>query len=46
MELHRRKFLGLAAGAAALSATPRLALALDYPSRPVHVIDGFNAGGT
>lgn len=45
MELHRRKLLRLAAGVAALPGTARLALALDYPSRPVHVIDGFNAGG-
>lgn len=45
MELPRRKFLHLAAGAVTLPAPPRLALALDYPIRPVHVIDGFNAGG-
>lgn len=45
MKLHRRRFLRFAAGAAALPATPSLTFALDYPSRPVHVIDGFNAGG-
>ena len=45
MIVPRRKFLDLAAGAAALLALPRYASALDYPTRPVHVIDGFNAGG-
>ncbi len=45
MKLLRRKFLHLAAGAAALSAVPRVALALDYPTRPVHLIVGFAAGG-
>jgi tripartite-type tricarboxylate transporter receptor subunit TctC len=42
----RRRFLRLAAGAAALPALPRLASALDYPTRPVHVIDGFGSGST
>src|SRR5262245_9726703 len=41
---HRRKFLRLAAGAAALPAATRLACALDYPTRPVHLLDGFGAG--
>jgi tripartite-type tricarboxylate transporter receptor subunit TctC len=41
---HRRKFLRLAAGAAALPAATRLACALDYPTRPVHLIEGFGAG--
>jgi tripartite-type tricarboxylate transporter receptor subunit TctC len=41
---HRRKFLRLAAGAAALPAATRLACALDYPIRPVHLIEGFGAG--
>jgi tripartite-type tricarboxylate transporter receptor subunit TctC len=41
---HRRKFLRLAAGAAALPAATRLACALDYPARPVHLIEGFGAG--
>ena len=45
MKLPRRKFLHLAAGAAALPALPRVAAALDYPSRPVHLIVGFPAGG-
>src|SRR6266540_3470714 len=42
---HRRKFLHLAAGAAALPTATRLACALDYPTRPVHMIEGFGAGG-
>jgi len=45
LELPRRKFLHLAASAAALPAVPRLAWAQGYPSRPVHVIFGFPAGG-
>ena len=45
MKLPRRKFLHLAAGAAALPALPRVASALDYPTRPVHLLVGFAAGG-
>jgi tripartite-type tricarboxylate transporter receptor subunit TctC len=45
MKLPRRQFLYTAAGAAALPALPRVASALDYPTRPVRIIDGFNAGG-
>src|SRR5262245_10354802 len=45
MKLPRRNFLHLAAGAAALSAVPRIAQAQVYPSRPVHLIVGFAAGG-
>ena len=45
MKLPRRKFLHLAAGAAALPAMSRVALALDYPTRPVHWIVGYPAGG-
>src|ERR1700687_2085532 len=41
----RRKFLKLAAGAVAAPAFPRLASALDYPTRPVRIIAGFAAGG-
>jgi len=41
---HRRHFLHLAAGAAALPALPRYAFALDYPTRSVHFIVGFPAG--
>ncbi len=42
---HRRNILHLAAGAAALPALSRTALALDYPVRPVHLIVFFAAGG-
>jgi tripartite-type tricarboxylate transporter receptor subunit TctC len=42
---HRRQFLQLAAGAAALPALSRLARAQAYPARPVHLIVGFPAGG-
>jgi len=45
MELPRRKFLHLAAGAAALPAVSRSAAALDYPNRPVKILVGFPAGG-
>ena len=43
---HRRQFLHLAAGAAALPALPRIARAQAYPSRPVRILVGFPAGGT
>ena len=42
---HRRQFLHLAAGAAALPAVSRFAWAQAYPSRPVRIILGFAAGG-
>ena len=45
MKLPRRKFLHLAAGAAALPAMSRIAGAQSYPSRPVRIIVGFPAGG-
>ena len=45
MKLPRRKFLHLAAGAAALPAVSRVARAQAYPSRPVRIILGFPAGG-
>ena len=41
---HRRQFLHLAAGAAALPAVPRFARAQAYPSRPVKIIVGQAAG--
>ena len=44
MKLPRRKFLHLAAGAAALPALSRLACAQAYPARPVRIIVGFPAG--
>lgn len=46
MKLQRRRFLQLAAGAAALPAVSRFAWAQSYPARPVHIIVGFTAGGT
>jgi tripartite-type tricarboxylate transporter receptor subunit TctC len=42
---HRRQFLHLAAGAAALPAASRFAWAQAYPTRPVRIIVGFAAGG-
>jgi tripartite-type tricarboxylate transporter receptor subunit TctC len=42
---HRRKFLHLAAGIAALPAATRIARAQAYPARPVRLIVGFAAGG-
>ena len=42
---HRRHVLHLAAGAAALPAVLRVAWADTYPSRPVHIIAGYAAGG-
>jgi tripartite-type tricarboxylate transporter receptor subunit TctC len=41
----RRRFLGLAAGAAALPAVSRIAWAQVYPTRPVRIVVGFPAGG-
>jgi tripartite-type tricarboxylate transporter receptor subunit TctC len=45
VKLPRRKFLHLAAGAAALPSVSRIARAQAYPSRPVRLIVGFTAGG-
>jgi tripartite-type tricarboxylate transporter receptor subunit TctC len=45
-ELPRRRFLHLAAGAAAVPATSRIAMAQAYPTRPVRIIVGFTAGGS
>jgi tripartite-type tricarboxylate transporter receptor subunit TctC len=44
MKLLRRQLLHLAAGAVALPAVSRIASALDYPTRPVHVIVGYPPG--
>jgi len=45
MTLPRRRFLHLAAGAAALSAVSRFAWAQSYPSRPVRIIVGAAPSG-
>ena len=42
---HRRQFLRLAAGAAALPAMSRIASAQSYPTRPVRLIVPYAAGG-
>jgi len=44
MKAARRRFLRLAAGAAALTALPGRARALDYPTRPVRIIVGLPPG--
>jgi tripartite-type tricarboxylate transporter receptor subunit TctC len=46
VKLPRRNFLHLAAGAAALPALSRFAVAQAYPARPVRIIVGFAPGGT
>jgi tripartite-type tricarboxylate transporter receptor subunit TctC len=46
MKPSRRKFLHLAAGAAVVPATRHRAMALDYPTRPVHLIIGYPPGGS
>ena len=45
MKIPRRRFLHLAAGAAALPALASIASALDYPTRPVRIIVGYPPGG-
>mgnify|MGYP001297517206 CR=1 FL=1 len=45
MNICRRRFLHLTAGAAAVPAVPRIATADTYPSRPVHLIVFYAAGG-
>jgi tripartite-type tricarboxylate transporter receptor subunit TctC len=46
MKLPRRKFLHLAASAAALPAASGGAWAQAYPARPIHLVVGFPAGQT
>jgi tripartite-type tricarboxylate transporter receptor subunit TctC len=41
MKIHRRQLLHLAAGAAVVPALPRIACALDYPTRPVTIVEPF-----
>jgi tripartite-type tricarboxylate transporter receptor subunit TctC len=45
MKLSRRRFLYLAVGAAATPIAAQIAAAQTYPTRPVHMIVGFTAGG-
>jgi tripartite-type tricarboxylate transporter receptor subunit TctC len=44
MKLPRRKFLHLAAGAAALPTVTRIARAQAYPTRPITMVVPFAAG--
>ena len=44
MKLPRRTLLRLAAGAVALPALRRAAVAADYPARPVHIVVGYPPG--
>ena len=44
MNIPRRRFLHLAAVAAALPAATRIAFADTYPTRPVHLVVGFSPG--
>src|SRR6267378_3749294 len=46
MKVHRRQFLNLAIAAAALSVLAPTVQAQGYPTRPVHIVVGFPAGGT
>ena len=46
MKLARCQFLHLAAGAAAVPATSRIAMAQAYPTRPVRFIVPFPPGGS
>ena len=46
MKIPRRRFLQLAAGAAALTAGPRAGWAQAYPSRVVRLVVGFPAGSS
>src|ERR1700730_5225129 len=45
MKFPRRRFLHLAAGAAALPGLSRVATAQAYPSRPITIVVPFAAGG-
>jgi tripartite-type tricarboxylate transporter receptor subunit TctC len=45
MKLPRRKFLHLAAGAAAMPAVSRIVRAQSYPTRPVRWVVGYTPGG-
>jgi tripartite-type tricarboxylate transporter receptor subunit TctC len=45
MNILRRNFLRLTGALIAAPTLPRLALALDYPTRPTKIVAGFAAGG-
>jgi tripartite-type tricarboxylate transporter receptor subunit TctC len=45
MKLPRRQFLHLALAASTLPISSRFAFAQGYPTRPVHLLEGFGAGG-
>jgi tripartite-type tricarboxylate transporter receptor subunit TctC len=45
LKFPRRKFLYMAAGAAALPAVSRIAQAQAYPTRPIRLLVGYSAGG-
>ena len=45
MKIPRRQFLHLGAAAAMLPALSRFANAESYPTRQVHLLEGFGAGG-
>src|SRR5260370_2855533 len=45
MQTPRRRFLQMAASATGLAALSRAGWALDYPTRPIHLIVGFPPGG-
>ena len=45
MKAYRRRFLGVAAGAAALPAVSRIARSQAYPTRPVRINVGAAPGG-
>lgn len=46
MDIPRRGFLRLAAAMPAACAVSRAAFALDYPTRPVHIFNGYGGGST
>jgi tripartite-type tricarboxylate transporter receptor subunit TctC len=44
MRLPRRQFVHVVAAAALIPALPRMAMAVNYPTRPVRIIVGFPPG--